>query len=121
MKHVTGIGGIFFKAQDPKALNAWYTKHLGVNDLNVDYEPWMQQSGPTVFALFPADSDYFGDKQSFMLNFRVEGLEDFVKQLKADGVKVVKNIEEQPGVGRFASIEDPEGNRVELWEPEEEA
>jgi glyoxylase I family protein len=117
---VTGIGGIIFKAKDPVALNAWYTKHLGVNNLNVDYEPWIQQSGPTVFAVFPADSEMFGS-QSFILNFRVDGLDEFVKQLKSNGVKVVKNTYNQAGVGRFASIEDPEGNKVELWEPEDEA
>jgi|SRR6185312_8281103 len=118
---VTGIGGILFTAKDPAALNAWYTKYLGVNNLNVNHEPWMQQAGPTVFAVFPTDSDMFNDSQRFILNFRVEGLDDFMKQLKADGVKVVKDIEEQTGVGLFASIEDPEGNRVELWEPKEEA
>src|SRR5215471_3922396 len=107
---VTGIGGIVFKANDPVALTAWYAKHLGVNDLNVNREPWVQQEGPTVFALFPADSDFFGVSQSFILNFRVEGLVDFVKQLKADGVNIVKDVEDEEGVGRFASIEDPEGN-----------
>lgn len=121
MKHVTGIGGILFKAKDPVALNAWYAKHLGVNDTHVNYEPWIQESGPTVFGLFPPDSDMFEDSQSFILNFRVKGLADFVKQLQADGVKIVKELEEQPGVGRFASIQDPEGNIIELWEPEEEA
>jgi|SRR5215471_10118556 len=117
---VTGIGGILFKAKDPVALNAWYAKHLGVNDLNVNHEPWVQQQGPTVFAIFPTDSDFFGASQSFILNFRVDGLDDFVKQRKADGVKIVKEIEDEQGVGRFASIEDPEGNRVELWEPAED-
>jgi predicted enzyme related to lactoylglutathione lyase len=117
---VTGIGGILFMAKDPVALNAWYTKHLGVNNLNVDYEPWMQQAGPTVFAVFPPGTEMFGS-QSFILNFRVDGLDEFVKQLKEAGVTVVKDLEVQEGVGRFASIEDPEGNKVELWEPEDEA
>jgi predicted enzyme related to lactoylglutathione lyase len=116
---VTGIGGILFTARDPVSLNAWYAKHLGVNDTNVDYEPWIQQQGPTVFAVFPTDSDLFGGSQSFILNFRVDGLDDFVKHLKSDGVKILKDIENEEGVGRFASIEDPEGNRVELWEPED--
>jgi glyoxylase I family protein len=115
---VTGIGGILFKAKDPVALNAWYSKHLGVNDTNVNHEPWIQEKGPTVFAVFPQDSDMFSGSQSFVLNFRVAGISDFVEKLKADGVKVVKEIEEFPGIGHFASIEDPEGNRVELWEPE---
>ena len=117
---VTGIGGILFTANDPVGLNAWYAKHLGVNDLNVNQEPWIQQRGPTVFAIFPPGTELFGDSQSFILNFRVEGLADFVHHLKADGVKVLKDVENEEGVGRFASIEDPEGNRVELWEPADE-
>jgi predicted enzyme related to lactoylglutathione lyase len=117
---VTGIGGILFKAHDPVALNAWYAAHLGVNDTHVDHEPWIQQQGPTVFAVFPNDSELFGDSQSFILNFRVDGLDDFVRQLEADGVTIVKGVETHEGIGRFASIEDPEGNRVELWEPEED-
>ena len=115
---VTGIGGIFFRAKDSEALNAWYTKFFGVNNINVNYEPWVQQQGPTVFALFPVDTDYFGgESQQFMLNFRTDDLDALVTQLKADKVSIVKEIEDQEGVGRFASIEDPEGNRIELWEP----
>jgi len=116
---VTGIGGIFFRAKDPEALNAWYSRHFGVNDMNVNYEPWVQQHGPTVFALFPADTEYFGSQsQQFMLNFRVNNLDQLVSQLQADNVRFVKDVEDQDGLGRFASIEDPEGNRVELWEPQ---
>lgn len=115
---VTGIGGIFFRAKDPIALSAWYEKHLGVNNTNVNYEPWIQQEGPTTFALFPGDTDYFGSEtQSFMLNFRVNNLDGMLKQFQQDGVKIIKDVEEQAGVGKFASIEDSEGNRVELWEP----
>ena len=116
---VTGIGGVFFRAKDPTALSDWYKKHLGVFGMDADYEPWVQQQGPTVFMPFPADTDYFGNEsQNFMLNFRVDDLDGLLKQLRADGVKVVKDVEEQTGVGRFASIEDPEGNRIELWEPQ---
>jgi len=115
---VTGIGGVFFRAKDPEALKDWYKKHLGVFDMDENYDPWVQQAGPTVFMPFPDDTDYFGSKsQAFMLNFRVDDLEGGLKQLKADNVKIVKEIEEQEGVGRFAHIEDPEGNRIELWEP----
>jgi glyoxylase I family protein len=119
---VTGIGGVFFKAKDPKSLNAWYTKHLGVNDMNVNYDPWMQTAGPTVFALFSDDDKAcFGDEsQHFMLNFRTDDLAALITGLKADDVKIVKEIENQEGIGLFASIEDPEGNRVELWQPEDE-
>jgi len=112
---VTGIGGVFFRAKDPELLSAWYKKHLGINGME-----WVQQQGQTVFAPFPADTDYFGSKsQSFMLNFRVVDLDRMLQRLRAGGVKIVKDIETQTGVGRFASIEDPEGNRIELWEPAE--
>jgi predicted enzyme related to lactoylglutathione lyase len=78
----------------------------------------VQQQGPTVFMPFPAGTDYFGSMtQQFMLNFRVDDLDGMLAELRTSGVKVVKEIETQEGVGRFASIEDPEGNRVELWEP----
>jgi glyoxylase I family protein len=115
---VTGIGGVFFRAKDPNALADWYKKHLGVFAMDDKYEPWAQAAGPTVFMPFPADTDYFGDKsQQFMINFRVDDLDGLLKQLKNDNVKIVKDIEEQAGVGRFTHIEDPEGNRIELWEP----
>jgi glyoxylase I family protein len=112
---VTGIGGIFFRAKDPEKLSEWYKKHLGINGME-----WEQQAGQTVFAPFSADTDYFGNKsQQFMLNFRVKDLDDLLDQLKTNNVNIVKEIEEQSGVGRFAHIEDPEGNRIELWEPED--
>jgi predicted enzyme related to lactoylglutathione lyase len=118
---VTGIGGVFFRAKDPKALAEWYEKNLGVFGMNAQYEPWTQQAGPTVFMPFAADTDYFGsDSQGFMINFRVEDLDGMLAQLKAAEVTIVKQAEEQVGVGRFASIEDPEGNRIELWEPQDE-
>jgi glyoxylase I family protein len=117
---VTGIGGVFFRAKDPKALGEWYEKHLGVFGMNAQYEPWTQQAGPTVFMPFADDTKYFGSKsQQFMINFRVEDLDGMLKQLKADNVKIVKDVEEQAGVGRFAHIEDLEGNRIELWEPQD--
>jgi glyoxylase I family protein len=115
---VTGIGGVFFRAKDPEALKVWYEKNLGVFGMNDKYEPWVQEKGPTVFMPFSADTEYFGNKsQQFMLNFRVDDLDGLLKQFKANDVKVVKDVEEQSGVGRFAHIEDPEGNRIELWEP----
>jgi glyoxylase I family protein len=120
MKRVTGIGGVFFRAKDPKALSEWYKKHLGVFAMDDNYEPWVQQKGPTVFMPFAADTEYFGSKsQNFMLNFRVDGLDGMLKQLKANKLKIVKDVQEQEGVGRFASIEDLEGNRIELWEPQD--
>jgi glyoxylase I family protein len=119
---VTGIGGVFFRAKDPKALGAWYEEHLGVFGMNDKYEPWTQAAGPTVFMPFPADTEYFGDKsQQFMINFRVEDLDSLLAELKANDVKIVDAVEDQEGVGRFVHIEDPEGNRVELWEPQDVA
>ena len=113
---VTGIGGVFFRAKNPDVLSDWYEKHLGINGMD-----WVQQQGQTVFAPFPADTKYFGsESQNFMLNFRVDNLDSLLSELRADKVKIVKDIEEQAGVGRFASIEDPEGNRIELWEPQPE-
>src|SRR5665213_3348326 len=110
---VTGIGGIMFRAEDPEALSSWYKKHLGIDRLK-----WEQQAGPTDFAPSSKATEYFGNKsQQFMLNFRVDDLDDLLKELKADDVKIVKKAEEYEGIGRFASIEDPEGNRIELWEP----
>lgn len=111
---VTGIGGVFFRAKDPAALTDWYNKNLGISGME-----WTQQEGQTAFVPFPADTKYFGsDSQAYMLNFRVDDLDGMLNQLKANNVKIVKDIEEQTGVGRFASIEDPEGNRIELWQPE---
>jgi glyoxylase I family protein len=112
---VTGIGGVFFRAKDPAALSDWYEKNLGINGME-----WVQQQGQTVFMPFPADTEYFGSKsQQFMLNFRVDDLDGMLKQLRTNNVKIVKDVEEQAGVGRFARIEDPEGNPIELWEPSE--
>jgi glyoxylase I family protein len=111
---VTGIGGVMFRAEDPKALSAWYKKHLGIDKFK-----WEQQAGPTAFAPSAKGTEYFGNmSQQFMLNFRVDDLDSLLKQLKTEHVKIVKDMEEYEGMGRFASIEDPEGNRIELWEPE---
>jgi glyoxylase I family protein len=113
---VTGIGGLFFRAHDPAALSAWYARHLGVGG---EHGVWAQQAGPTVFAPFPADSDYFPADRQWMLNLRVEGLNDLVATLTAVGIEVERRAEwDMPGVGRFARIHDPEGNPVELWEAE---
>lgn len=111
---VTGIGGFIFRAKDPEALAKWYEKNLGINR-----NKWEQQAGPTAFAPMSEDSSYFGSKsQQYMLNFRVDDLDGLLKELKAEDVKIVKEIEEYAGMGRFAHIEDSEGNRIELWEPE---
>ena len=115
---VLGLGGVFFRAQDPAALSAWYLEHLGINPVPSDYDtlPWHQLAGPTVFAPFPKDSDYFGrPEQHWMLNFRVRDLDAFVKQLADAGIDAKIDPEAYPN-GRFARLHDPEGNPIELWQ-----
>ena len=119
MKHVTGIGGIFFRGKDPQALSEWYQTHLGVDPVPADYgqKSWEQEAGPTVFAPFPSDTDYFGKaSQQWMINFRVRELDALVAKLRDAGIEVKVDAEIYPN-GRFARLHDPEGNPVELWEP----
>jgi predicted enzyme related to lactoylglutathione lyase len=114
---VTGIGGIFFRAKDPQALAAWYAAHLDVG--TGAYGSWDQQAGQTVFSPFDADTDYFPAEKQWMLNFRVEGLDALKTELAAKGIEVITKAEwDMPGVGKFARIHDPEGNPIELWEPD---
>lgn len=117
MQRVTGIGGLFFRSKDP-ALAKWYQKHLGIDLVPVDYsqKPWSQEAGPTVFAPFPQDSDYFDSAKQWMINFRVKDLEAMVTQLRAAGIEVSMDAQAYPN-GRFARLNDPEGNPIELWEP----
>jgi predicted enzyme related to lactoylglutathione lyase len=120
MEKVTGIGGIFFRAKDPSALKRWYEDCLGVTPTPADYEqqPWVQQAGPTVFEPFPDDTSYFGRAgQGWMINFRVGDLDAMVAQLRGRGLEVTVDPETYPN-GRFARVYDPEGNPVELWEPQ---
>ena len=113
---ITGVGGIFFRGKDPKALAAWYATHLGVG--GGDWGLWEQQAGPTVFSPFKDDTDYFPADKQWMINFRVDGLDDLIARLGAAGIDVITNPEwNAPEVGRFARIHDPEGNPIELWEP----
>jgi catechol 2,3-dioxygenase-like lactoylglutathione lyase family enzyme len=117
----TGIGGVFFRSPDPERLYRWYERHLGIRrdgDTAVVLR-WADDSpaGSTVFAIFPSDTSYFGpDGQSFMVNFRVHDLDGLLARLAAAGVKIDPRREDFP-YGRFAWIVDPDGNRVELWEP----
>ena len=118
---VLGFGGFFFRARDPKALAGWYEEQLGVTRTPTSYGmmPWMQDAGPTVFAPFPADTDHFGKpEQPFMLNFRVRDLDALVGQLRASGAVVEIDPQDYPN-GRFARTHDPEGNPIELWQPED--
>lgn len=119
MEKVTGIGGIFFRSENPKKLAEWYEKYLGVSQVPTSYEEesWSQIAGPTVFAPFSKYSDYFGrDSQQWMINFRVVNLSAMVAQLQTAGIEVVVDKEDYPN-GNFARLYDPEGNPVELWQP----
>lgn len=120
MERVTGIGGFFFRAKDPKALAEWYEKNLGVGRTPTakGMEPWRQESGATAFQPFPATTKYLGpETQQWMINFRVAHLDAMVAQLTAAGIKVDVDSQKYPN-GRFASLHDPEGNPIQLWEPE---
>lgn len=119
MEKVNGIGGVFFRAKDPGSLADWYETHLGVLKTPSSYEDevWSQTAGETVFAPFPADTDYFGsDAQQWMINFRVDDLDAMVVQLTGAGIAVEVDSEKYPN-GRFAHLDDPEANRIQLWEP----
>jgi len=123
MPRVTGIGGVFFKARDPKALSEWYAKHLGFV-----LEPWggailkwpedtADDGGLTVWNLAEQSSTWFAPSEStFMINYRVDDLETLAKDLAAAGIPLLKPIEKDE-TGKFGWVMDPEGNKVELWEP----
>jgi predicted enzyme related to lactoylglutathione lyase len=123
MKRVTGIGGIFFKAQDPQALGAWYRQHLGIG-----VEEWggaafrwatpdnPTGTGTTVWSPFKADTAYFAPSTaSFMINYRVDDLHALLAQLRAEGCQVDDKVEES-AYGKFGWVFDPEGNKIELWQ-----
>ncbi|MBV9332066.1 MAG: VOC family protein [Alphaproteobacteria bacterium] len=119
MESAAGVGGFFFKAKDPKKLAQWYADNLGIPPVPKNYggKSWETDAGTTVFAPFPQDSKMFGRaEQQWMLNFRVRDLDRMVAQLRANGVQVVVDKETYPN-GRFASLFDPEGNPIQLWQP----
>jgi glyoxylase I family protein len=120
VEKVLGIGGLFFRARDPATLSAWYEKHFAISKVPSGYDqsPWQQQGGATVLAPFPEDTRYFGNsRNNWMVNFRVRSLDAMVAQLRASGVTVEIDNEQYPN-GRFARLHDPEGNPIELWQPE---
>ncbi len=121
MGRVTGLGGAFFRAKDPKALYAWYEKHLGLksSDGGIIF-PMGQESSVTVLAFFPESSDYFGAaRKGAMMNLRVEDLDGLIASLRAAGADVDPKVDSYD-YGKFGWVTDPEGNRVELWEPANE-
>jgi predicted enzyme related to lactoylglutathione lyase len=129
-KRVVGIGGIFFKARNPEKLSGWYRDHLGMSingtmatfTWNPTGRSGRNKTGYTVWSIFPSGSDYFSGKkgspgtQRFMINYRVGNLRALLKKLKSEGVKVDEKVEEYD-YGKFGWVTDPEGNRIELWEP----
>jgi predicted enzyme related to lactoylglutathione lyase len=123
-ERVTGIGGTFFKARDPKRMVAWYRENLGIDAKNGQADfTWREKEnsdhyGRTVWAVFPTNSPYFHKSTaSFMINYRVPNLDRMIAQLKDKGVTAEKV--ETYDFGRFSWVTDPEGNRIELWEPRE--
>jgi predicted enzyme related to lactoylglutathione lyase len=124
MKRVTGLGGIFFKAKDPKGLYEWYRTHLGIESAaDGSGVMWRDADHPevpgcNVLAIFPETTKYLGSEQAnFMINFRVDNLDELLKALREEGVQVDDKVE-RADYGNFGWITDPEGNRVELWEPQ---
>ncbi len=126
MKRVTGIGGIFFKCQHPEKIRGWYATHLGLKtdeygslfEFRLAGSP--EKKGYLQWSPFKQDTTYFDpSEKQFMINYRVENLEALVKALKKEGVTVVDKIESYD-YGKFVHILDPEGNKIELWEPVDE-
>ena len=119
MEKVTGIGGFFFRAADPDGLAEWYRANLGIDPVPTTYdEPsWRQEAGPTVFTAMPEAMDQFGAPgKVWGINFRVTDLDAMVAQLAASGTTAAVDPESYPN-GRFASLADPEGNPIQLWQP----
>jgi len=120
MRRVIGLGGVFFKARDPEKLYQWYEKHLGIKRDDSQSKMFLNkgdEDGMIVWSIFPADTKYFEPSQSsLMINYRVENLDALLDALIAEGVQVDPKREDY-GYGKFGWIMDPEGNRIELWEP----
>ena len=124
MKRVTGIGGVFFKAKDPKALQAWYKQHLGI-----DVQAWggtaftwsdddgKPVGGMTVWCIAPENGEQFVPSTApFMINYRVDDLHAVIAALREEGCNVLEKVDDSE-YGKFGWVIDPEGNKVELWQP----
>jgi predicted enzyme related to lactoylglutathione lyase len=129
MAKVTGIGGVFFKAKDVDRMKMWYRDMLGIpleGDAPYGVFSWRDKDnservGGTVWSLFTADTDYFDPSTApLMVNYRVDDLDEALNDLRARGVTVVGEVMEMEGIGRFGWVLDPEGNKIELWEPKGE-
>ncbi len=123
-KRVTGIGGIFFKTKDPNKTKEWYKNHLGLNTDNYGSTFWWKDEKgnkcSTQWSPFNADTKYFSpSEKDFMINYRVENLEELLKLLKEEGITIVGEMETYD-YGKFGWILDPDGNKIELWEPTDE-
>jgi predicted enzyme related to lactoylglutathione lyase len=120
------MGGYFFRAKDPQKLKAWYRDNLGVGGgCGTDEKGesnewvWFTQAGPMVFEPFKENSDYFPAEKQAMVNFRVSDLDELLARLRTAGIEITRE-ETMDGVGRFARVHDPEGNPIELWEPQQQ-
>ena len=125
MAGIRGIGGVFFKSKDTKKLQEWYVEKLGLkpDEAGYIYFMWKDLAAPgyTLWAPFPGETKYFEPSQSqFMINFVVSDIEQFVEEIRAKGVEVDDKGVETTEQGKFAWCMDPEGNRIELWEPKSE-
>ena len=128
MKRVTGLGGVFFKSEEPKKLREWYGKHLGLamEDWGSTFfwidpnNPDAKEQGRTIWSAFEKDTTYFDpSSKPYMFNYRVENLDELLKVLRDEGVTVIDKVEEV-SYGKFGWIMDPEANKIELWEPKEQ-
>lgn len=122
-KRVTGLGGVFFKSAHPEALKKWYKEHLEIDSgdhgamFNWRFHDDPKKEGNTVWSIFPEDTAYFQPgNRDFMFNYRVENLVELLEVLKEEGVEIIGEVEEYP-YGKFGWIMDPDGNKIELWEP----
>ena len=118
MARVTGIGGVFFRSEDPQAVQEWYVEHLGLSPENPSFVvmSWGDAGGTTIWAPFPAGTDYFGSANQWMFNYRVDDLDGLLVEIRYEGVRVDDETVEDEN-GKFGWCWDSEGNKVELWEP----
>jgi len=121
MAKVTGLGGVFFKCDDPKQQKEWYNRHLGIEGYGFEWrhKDNPEKEGMTVFSPFKKETEYFNpSKKDYMFNYIVDNLVELLEQLKQQGVEIVGEMQDSE-YGKFGWIMDPEGNKIELWEPKD--